>query len=127
MVKAVALTAVHTLAAAGKVADDGKVIRAAKIAEHKPGAVFDVDQDTFDELEAEGAVRKATRADLAAAGAEDEPRKSRGSQQAGGSGPTDPLDSMTKEQLLEEAKARGVDVKPAQSKDEILAALKGAA
>jgi len=121
MVKAVALSAVHTLAAAGKVAEDGRIIRAAKIAEHKPGAVLDLDQDTFEELEAEGAVRKATRTDLAAAGLDDETRtRSR-------SGSVDPLDSMTKEQLLAEAEKRGVDVKPAQSKDEILAALKAAA
>lgn len=122
MVKAVALTAVHTLAAAGKVADDGRILRPAKIAEHKPGAVFDVDQEMFEELEAEGAVRKATRADLAAAGVDEEFRKPKT-----GSGSTDPLDSMTKEQLLAEAEKRRVDVKPTMSKDEILAALKAAA
>jgi hypothetical protein len=125
MVKAFALVGVHTLAEEGKVAEDGKILRPAKVTEHKPGAVLDVDQDTFDELFEEGAVRKATKAEIAEADALAEAtRRSRRSAQASVAPPADPLDSMTKEQLLEEAKTRGVEVKPAQSKDEILAALK---
>jgi hypothetical protein len=125
MVKAFALAAVHVASEPGKVADDGKVLKVAKISEHKPGAVFDLDEDSFEELEAEGAVRKATRSEIAEAPAETVRRTRSTSQTAAGS--TDPLDSMTKEQLLAEAERRGVDVKPGQSKDEILAALKAAA
>lgn len=122
MVKAFALMAVQMASEPGKLNDDGKVVKAAKIVEHKPGSVFDVDQDTFDELAAEGAVRKAERAEVVAAGQDGaEARKS------GGQGSQDPLDTMTKEQLLEEAEKRGVEVKPAMSKAEILAALKAEA
>lgn len=35
------------------------------------------------------------------------------------------LDKMTKEELIEEAQRRGVDVKPSDTKADILAALKG--
>lgn len=125
MVKAFALNAVHVASEPGKVSDDGKVVKVAKIVEHKPGAVFDLDEDSFEELEAEGAVRKATRAEIAEAPA-DPVRKTRSTSQPSG-GSADALDSMTKEQLLAEAEKRGVEVKPAQSKDEILAALKAAA
>ena len=37
----------------------------------------------------------------------------------------DGLDGKTKDQLLEEAEARGVEVKTSATKDEILAALRG--
>jgi hypothetical protein len=37
----------------------------------------------------------------------------------------DGLDTKTKDQLLEEAEARGVEVKTSATKDEILAALRG--
>jgi hypothetical protein len=37
----------------------------------------------------------------------------------------DGLDSLTKDQLLEEAEARGVEVKTSSTKDEILKALRG--
>jgi hypothetical protein len=128
MVKAFALVGVHTLAEEGEV-KDGKVLRPAKVAEHKPGAVFDVDQETLDQLEDEGAARKATRNEIADAQAKADAAaasRPRRTAQASVAPPADPLDSMTKEQLLEEAKTRGVEVKPAQSKDEILTALKAA-
>jgi hypothetical protein len=38
---------------------------------------------------------------------------------------TDGLDGKTKDQLLEEAETRGVEVKTSATKDEILAALRG--
>jgi hypothetical protein len=129
MVKAFALHGVHTLVEAGKVNEEGRVVRPAKVAEHKPGALIDLDQDEFDELEAEGAVRKASKGEIAEAQAladASASQRTRRSTQPSGAPPADPLDSMTKEQLLEEAKTRGVEVKPAQSKDEILAALKAA-
>lgn len=46
----------------------------------------------------------------------------------GGSAPSkgDGLDDKTKDELLEEAEARGVEVKTSASKAEILAALRGA-
>ncbi|WP_201829584.1 hypothetical protein [Microvirga zambiensis] len=130
MVKAFALHGVYVVAEAAKVSEDGRVLKAPRINQHQPGAVFDLDQDEFDELEAEGAVRKASKGEVAeaqaVAGASASGRARR-SVQPTGSSEADPLDSMTKEQLLEEAKTRGVDVKPAQSKDEILSALKSPA
>jgi hypothetical protein len=121
MVQAFALNTIHVCREAGET-KDGKVTKKPKIDVVAAGEITDLPQDQFDTFEAAGAVRKPTKAELAAASADDDstskPNRS--------APPADPLDAMTKEELLSEAEKRGVEVKPAMSKAEILEALKKA-
>lgn len=128
MVKVVAIHAVHTLARAAKVTDEGKVLQPAKIAEHAPGDVFDVDQETFEDLRAEDAVRKATKVDITAAAA-----KQTGSKKFAADldeddedEDDDPLEKLTKEELLAKGAELDLDVKPAMNKAELIAAIRAA-
>jgi hypothetical protein len=127
MVQAFALNTIHVCREPGET-KDGKVTKKPKIDVVLAGKIVDLTQDQYDEFEMAGAVRKASRAEVLAASEQEDARKTRRtSPSASGSSSTDPLDGMTKEQLLAEAEKRGVEVKPTQSKDEILAALKAAA
>jgi len=64
--KAFAINTVHVCRAPGEKSPEGKVTKPANIEVVPAGAVFDVDKAQFDDFKKLGAVRAATKADIAA-------------------------------------------------------------
>lgn len=129
MVKAVALHAVETLVSPGKThPETGRLIRAAKTQTHAPGDVIELPRALFSELEADGAVRAATKEDVAVFGEASiktvpvPPSESSDDVDDLLGGEPD-LAKLSKADLEKLAVERNVDIKDAKTKDDIIAAL----
>lgn len=64
--KAYAINTVHICREPGEKSPEGKTIKRAVIEVVPAGSVFDADKEVIDDLRKRGAVRNATKADIAA-------------------------------------------------------------
>jgi len=70
--KAFANARVHVCRQPGAVDDRGRITKQAVVEKIAPGTIFDIDKKKFEELSEFGAVRAATKAEIAALAAEQE-------------------------------------------------------